>query len=489
MLSETLESYLHGVDAGDITEIILLALATCLVLALILARGGWAPRFTAYASTLLTSLGIFGTFVGIVVGLLDFDPNQLDQSIGKLLDGLKTAFITSLAGIGTGIIFKIASTTPWLNQKTAENESEVEPADILAALNDQTQLLQATKDAIAGDEESSLAGQMKLLRVQTEDRHRKDSEVREEFALLLLQKLDTFSEMLSRSATEQIIDALRKVIIDFNRNLTEQFGENFKALDASVHKLVEWQEHYRQQLEQLHSLYNDSVQGIVRIELAVTRIAESSSSIPETTEKLATLLETANHQLSELERHLATFKEMRDRAVEAVPEIQSHIEEMTKDISRSVDAASEHYRKLLDSSESYINAQDHKAREILETLSASVERVQRDIQSVQEQVKSSIHQMQMEMENTMKEVLAAQAQTTGKAVDGLSEQMQRAVSQTGEGVNKQLEALDQAMHQELTRVMNQMAQALGQITGKFAEDYGRLVDAMDRVVRRKGGER
>lgn len=66
---------------------------------------------------------------------------------------------------------------------------------------------------------------------------------------------------MAKGATEQIIDALRQVIIDFNQNLTEQFGENFKALDASVKKLVEWQGNYKTQIEQMSEQYQQSVES------------------------------------------------------------------------------------------------------------------------------------------------------------------------------------------------------------------------------------
>ena len=46
---------------------------------------------------------------------------------------------------------------------------------------DQRELLQSTRDAIAGEEESSLAGQLKLLRVDLSDRQRDDAAVRERF--------------------------------------------------------------------------------------------------------------------------------------------------------------------------------------------------------------------------------------------------------------------------------------------------------------------
>ena len=489
MLNQIFETYLRRISASDVTEAFLWLLACCLLLALAFARNGTAPRFTVYAPNLLTSLGILGTFIGIVVGLLNFDPAQLDSSIGDLLEGLKTAFITSLAGMFTGILFKVLSTTPWLTPATVIDESEIGPAEILAALNEQTLLLQTTRDAIAGGEESSLSGQLKLLRTDLEDRHRRDGEARDALATLLWKRLDEFTQMLSRSATEQIIEALRQVIVDFNRNLTEQFGDNFKALDESVRKLVEWQERYRQQLTELHTLYDQSVQAIAKIELAVAHVAESSSSIPESMDKLSVIVETANHQLAGMERHLASFQELRDRAVAALPEVQAHVQAMTRDIAMSVQSASEHYRKLLEDSDRHIDAHTKKAQEMLDTLTRTGEQVQRDTQAVQQNVADSIRQMQRQTDAALKETLAAQNQATNQAVEGLLEQMRQSVSRTGEGVNAQLEALDQAMQQELTRVMNEMGRALTMITGKFVEDYEKLTKAMGSVVRRAGDAR
>ena len=63
--------------------------------------------FVLYAPTLLTTIGILGTFTGVVFGLWHFDVNNIDQSIPGLLEGLKTAFITSVAGMALSVIFKI----------------------------------------------------------------------------------------------------------------------------------------------------------------------------------------------------------------------------------------------------------------------------------------------------------------------------------------------------------------------------------------------
>lgn len=56
-------------------------------------------RVVEYFPTFVSTLGVLGTFYGITVGLLAFDTADLDKSIPGLLDGLKTAFFTSLAGM------------------------------------------------------------------------------------------------------------------------------------------------------------------------------------------------------------------------------------------------------------------------------------------------------------------------------------------------------------------------------------------------------
>ena len=52
------------------------------------------------APTILTTTGIFFTFLGIALGLAEFDSTNVEKSIPALLGGLKTAFWASVAGVG-----------------------------------------------------------------------------------------------------------------------------------------------------------------------------------------------------------------------------------------------------------------------------------------------------------------------------------------------------------------------------------------------------
>ena len=61
----------------------------------------------------LASVGITGTFVGITMGLKDFhlasDSVSLLSSAAGLLEGMKTAFYTSLAGLSTSALFMVVT--------------------------------------------------------------------------------------------------------------------------------------------------------------------------------------------------------------------------------------------------------------------------------------------------------------------------------------------------------------------------------------------
>ena len=65
-------------------------------------------RLLEMAPDLFTSIGILGTFVGLVWGLKDFQPSDYEamtSSVSSLVDGIKVAFLTSIYGIAFSIVY------------------------------------------------------------------------------------------------------------------------------------------------------------------------------------------------------------------------------------------------------------------------------------------------------------------------------------------------------------------------------------------------
>ena len=129
----------------------------------------------------IVSLGILGTFLGIAIGLFEFDVTDIQESMPSLLGGLKTAFITS----GVGISFSI--------------------------------LLSVLKPQVAKKEE--------------------------------------------------ILGALEEVVKDFNKNLTTQFGENFKELNSAVKNMILWQDNYKSYIVQSEQSINHIIKELKTISL------------------------------------------------------------------------------------------------------------------------------------------------------------------------------------------------------------------------------
>ena len=60
------------------------------------------------APDIFTSLGILGTFIGLVWGLKSFEPSSYETmttSVSALVDGIKVAFLTSIYGIAFALIY------------------------------------------------------------------------------------------------------------------------------------------------------------------------------------------------------------------------------------------------------------------------------------------------------------------------------------------------------------------------------------------------
>lgn len=236
MLSSILEGFLASADADLITDIFLCILFLFFALSCYFRRAGKQDAFTQYTPTLLTTTGILGTFFGIVAGLLAFDVTEIDGSIQGLLSGMKTAFLTSLIGMLLSISYKLLGSTKFLSPRVSQQvtDDQIGVSDIYRVMIEQRDNISALNQAVGGGDESSLTGQLKLLRSDFNDADKQSRKEFDDFQEKLWIKLQDFADMMSRSATEQVINALKDVIVDFNEKLTEQFGDNFKELNAAV---------------------------------------------------------------------------------------------------------------------------------------------------------------------------------------------------------------------------------------------------------------
>lgn len=323
-------------------------------------------------------------------------------------------------------------------QRDEEVEIVVGPEQIFSVMSEQLKASNELLSAIKGDEDSSLTSQIKNLRVDINDgnkaidkRLEQVGENHIQFQSHLWKKMDEFGELLSKSATEQVINALKEVIVEFNDKLTEQFGENFKRLDDSVKKLVDWQENYRHQLEDMATKYQLGVDAISSTEKSVASINERAESIPATMEKLHQVMELGHGQVTELEHRLEAFKDLRDKAVEAMPQIREHVDNTISVISESVKAASSHYDSMLVESKKVIEYFSDTANQSVENLRVNIEG---GAERVSKQLIESSHSLSGKLAEASSEI----QDQVGTATGGLSNVTNHLTSTT-ESIRQHLE--------------------------------------------------
>lgn len=518
-----MESLFKGLDVALLTNIFLILTALVFVLSIFKKWKGQWHNFTEYTPTLLTSMGILGTFFGIVVGLLDFNTNDIDGSIEGLLAGLTTAFITSLWGTGLSILYRgvaVPMLTPQMG--IAEQPEDVTASHLLIVLQQQQDSLEQLRKTLGADSESSLIGQVKLLRSDMNDNSKrmqqllepvvtslnaiqKDvTEQRESFKAFeerLWIKLQDFADMLSKSATEQVINALNEVIKSFNDNLLEQFGDNFKQLNEAVKALVIWQENYKVQIADMVEQYRLGVQAIGSTERSVAEISAESKAIPEAMANLKQVIELNQGELSKLENHLNAFKDIRDRAVEAVPEIRRQIDMTVSEITNSVLAVNDHYKVLITESDKYVQQHIQASNELLdkfvtntklgvdtigERLLESSQKVEKAVSEGADEFRARVSESNSTLQQTANELTSSTEQMRDYLQDAVSDMNENVrdlingLVEESRAISKTLSEANKTLITDTTQVRDSVTQGIDTMQRRLESGVEELVASVNR---------
>ena len=133
------------------------------VLSVLMAGPFYNSRTVAYGPTILTMLGIFGCFIGIALGLTNFDTGDVQGSVPALVNGIKTAFWASVFGVAGALAIRVRLLLigpPPMATGTAVHEATID--DLAAALDNMNR-------SLAGQDDAGLLGQFKLFREENRE--------------------------------------------------------------------------------------------------------------------------------------------------------------------------------------------------------------------------------------------------------------------------------------------------------------------------------
>lgn len=420
----------------------------------------------AYGSTILTTTGIFATFVGIALGLADFDTAHIEASVPALLDGLKTAFWGSVAGVGGALTLKFRYFFIPPKQHIANNRLN---KDITAY--DLAVLLQNIQNSLVGKDESTLVSQLKLLRQDNNDRLDSLKKAQEE-------SLQKMSEMGSKT----LIEALKDVIRDFNEKLTEQFGENFKELNKAVGKILLWQAEYKNHIDKSIEVQKATTILMKSAADNYQKLVNESEHFTKTASDLSNILQALESQKNQINVALKSLADLLVAASGSLPEIENKIIELTHQLKKTVEVNQLETNRALIESKNLIKL---TINEVSKDLNEINQDLNNNINKMSTQLRTTLEDNQLLLNKTLmenKSLIKTTIQETGLALNKLNGDFNKHVGEMTEKTNKQITALDAALSEELRKSLESLGRQLASLSEKFVSDYTPLTEKLKDIV-------
>ncbi|MGP1580784.1 MAG: hypothetical protein ACTTH5_07175 [Wolinella sp.] len=312
------------------------------------------PRHRDFKSIIM-STGVLGTFVGIFVGLLDFDTLKIEESVPLLLEGLKVAFYTSIVGMGLAILLSVI-------QKSKNVKSDTQATtDYFLRQASKLNLLESLPKIVNIFEQQSRF--LEAMQEGKEQQHRHLCELLELRFGEIRTALEAAIKQLAHGASQEIVSALEAVIRDFNKNLSEQFGDNFKELNAATLKMLSWQENYKSSIEAIERNLALSQSALESSSHSLEKIHKTNSEVREFYKELGELIHTYKQQNSELSMHLESFSMLRERAQAGIEELNEFFNSSNEHLKSLSIHVSESFQKTQESlleSGRFLQEESHK---------------------------------------------------------------------------------------------------------------------------------
>ncbi|MBF8984644.1 MotA/TolQ/ExbB proton channel family protein [Lutibacter sp. B2] len=348
---------------------------------------------------IVTTLGVLGTFVGITQALRGFNPSDIDGSLPLLLDGMKTAFITSIAGMGLAMLMNLCKS--WdadrfrLEESTDTGEEIVllmikalkEVSNTLIKNDNQMETRFKYITNIMSNNQQSLITVIREL--NTNMCTSQETLIKEvgdmEFNLCakqdtLIESFNSFAATMTEQNTDSLIQALSTIIKDFNTELTEQFGENFKELNTAVGKLLVWQENYKDHIELTTQQLKTTTESFVNTEVAISSISEKAG-------ELVTFSSDMNNTLAFLDKN----------------------QKVVYDNTTLIAQIGEKARDLIPNMENYVDMTNSKVTSLVENLNTSLTsssaRIEEHLQKITEKSSESMDINALNLKDYLQQVI------------------------------------------------------------------------------------
>lgn len=379
----------------------------------------YSLRTVNAAPSILTSVGIFGTFLGIALGLMNFDAANVEASVPQLIEGLKTAFWSSIAGLLGAMTIKMRHV---LNH--------------VRGMDGSVKVTGATIDDLA-----TLLGDIRLLLKNSGltkvDEYLKSTDQRLETNLKTFAKgIGDYQQQMADANSKALVTALQSLLADFNQQIGTQYGENFQQLNEAVGQMLQWQNNYKEELEALLNEQRANGKVLDKATEAYKTMVEHTQAFNQVAETLGSVMSGLQEQSESLGKYLDSLANLVNKAGTGLPKLEDRIHTLTDGLAGQLDKQHTQMQRLIDGSA--------------------------------KRVADSVENLNEVLGPRLDEQLARQQKLTDRTLDRTEQQLVR---------------LDAALEHELTHSLQTFGSQMAALSEKFVSDYTPLTDKLRELVK------
>ena len=415
----------------------------------------------------LNKMGIFGTFLGICIGLWYLNPDSITESIPGFIGSMKIAFLTSVTGMLGGLILNY-------NLKD-ESTGDTDLSDVINAIKSGDQILFGKIDSmddsinnlsksINGEEEGSLLNQTILLRSNIND---KFNALNEEFR--------QFAQLQAENNTKALVEAIREVIGDFNAKINEQFGENFKELNNAVGDLVVWQDNYKDILDSTYEKIELANESIDISKDMLNAVQERFTENLSVNNNVKVILDIIAEQSTSLEDKMKAFGDLSLTAQEAFPIIKDNIESLTEGFAQQVDTT-------LSTVNDNLQSQQNMTSQLIENINGNVTKSLDVLDNAVVKTNTAITQSIDNMQNSVEDATSTLSKSMENSFNNALHNIEQLQQNIGSAFESTMMQMSDMQRQEMERSLQSLGNELASLSQKFVDDYAELTSRMRTIV-------
>ena len=441
-------------------------------------------RLLDTAAGTLVGLGLLGTFLGLTLGIKDFDSSStqnIQKSIQLLLSGMGTAFITSLVGMLLSMIYSLCDKY-WRNRLSKHLHVLTKKLDSLYYIDDRTLddlNEQALAKSIASTMKEVVEHEMRSVVNALNEKLTYNNESGEATTIAnaireILKENQEQSKALKSFSTDLAIELNNGFDEVLSRQMQQKILPLMENVDATTKAIVE---HIDQMASQVSSPATDMIQTVVdELKNSMSEMMKEfssglSGSATNELETLAHQLGTAAQSMADFPNNMAHISSTLQVTIEEVKNAVSEIshtsananstamQQMQEQITFATSAISAAIAEVKDVMSGISQSSQEQSNQMVSKLADAAEKMgtflSGTISTLSLSVQQSVKSITDDVNNKQADLIALQEDTTSQTKKLL------------ETFNTGLDRLEK-MNEYITGTMNMFQQAQGQITGSTA---------------------